>query len=116
MIDKARGADSRELNQQGKLPLPIRGCWPLLKRPACAFRHSVPVCAVRNHLAVLPALEADRSGCVAPRLAFNIVLAGEFGLQADLHGTGHAPASARRAGHVSMGTDRRDRPRRSSHP
>ena len=114
MIDKARTAEALELNQQGKLPPLMRGCRPLLKRLARTFRYPVPVGAVRGHLAVLPALEAGRSRCVAPRLSFKIVLAGEVGLQADLHGPG--PASASRAGHLSMGTGRRDRPRRSSHP
>ena len=64
-----------------------------------AFRHPVPVFAARGQLTVLPALEAGRRPCVAPRLAFNIVLAGEVGLQTDLHGTGHGPASASRVGH-----------------
>ena len=60
---------------------------------------------MRGQFAVLPALEAGRCACVVPRLAFNIVLAGEVGLQADFHGHGHGPASARRADQLSRGTD-----------
>ncbi len=116
MIDRARAPEARELNRQCKLLLLMRSRRPLLKRLARAFRHPVPVGAVRGQLAVLPALEAGRRACLAPRLASNIMLPGEVGLQADLHGTGHAPASAGRAGHLSMGTDRCGRPLPSSHP
>ena len=116
MIDKAHAAKARELNRQGKLPLLMPSRPALLMRLACAFRRPEPVGAARCQLAVLPALEAGRHACLAPRLASNIVLAGEVGLQADLHGTGHGPASASRAGHLSMGSDRRGHLRRSSHP
>ena len=115
IIPKARAADAHELNRQGRLPLLMPGRWPLLKRLAhTPPRHPAPVGAVSGQLTALPALEAGRRACVAPRWAFNIFLAGEVGLRRDLHG--HAPAGATRAGHRSMGTERRGRPRRSSHP
>lgn len=71
MIDKARAADARELNQQAKLPPLMRSRPRLLKHLARTFRRPEPVGAARCQLAVIPVLEADRRGCVAPRLAFN---------------------------------------------
>ena len=53
-----------------------------------------------DQLAVLLVPGAGRRGCVEPRLALNIVFAGEGGLQEELHGTGHGPARANRAGHL----------------
>ena len=69
MIDKARRAEARELNRQGRLPLLMRGRWPLLKRLAHTFRHPALVGAVSGQLTALPALGAGRRNCVGPRLA-----------------------------------------------
>ena len=112
MLDKcARVCD---LDAGGR-PRPARmAVPPPRKRGRFSEKHAL-VASAQSPLVTSVRGSRFRAGwcaCVGPRPAFNIILAGEVGHQADSHG--HGPASARRAGRLSMGTDRRAR--RDAHP